>query len=119
MGESTDLKTGETTSYKIGGKTVVLKPVTLGKMKKAVMVFQKKGSDTFDMMIDHLVEILNNGENSFANRQWLEDNVTLPQANQIISDMRKVNGMGSENFQNGAAKSPSEVRDLTEKAPTH
>lgn len=124
MEESKDLKAGMESSYTIGGKTVKMKPLTLGKMKKATQVFQKKGADTFDMMLDSLFEILSNGENVFATREWINDNVTMPLATQILSDMRTINGLGDNNgfFQAAApaAKSlPTESRDLTEVRPTH
>lgn len=120
MEESKDLKTGQTTQYQIEGKTVVLKPLTLGKMKRAMAAFQKKDVDTFEMMAGALVEILANGDNKFATREWINDNVTLPMATEIIADMRKVNGL-EDFFQTGATKStpaPLETRNLSEKTPT-
>lgn len=121
--ESKDLKTGMTTTYEIEGKKVVLKPTTLGKMKKAMAAFQKKNADTFDMMQDHIFEILNNGFNDFATKEWIADNISLPMASQIINDMRAINGLGNNDFfQTGGAKvsteNQKEIRDLTEKTPT-
>lgn len=117
MEESKELKTGQTAQYEIEGKTVVMKPLTLGKMKKAMMAFQKK-SDTFEMMQEALFEILS-GNNEFATREWINNNVTMPQATQIINDMRKVNGM--EDFLGERERKPAatlETRDLIEKTPT-
>lgn len=120
MEESKDLKAGDTAYYQIGDKTVVLKPVTLGKMKKAMMAFQEKDKDTFDMMRDHLMAILDNGNNPFVTQEWIEGNITMPIATRIIEDMRIVNGLGENGFfQPGGAKTlPVETRDLSGAAPT-
>lgn len=110
--ESKELKVGDTATYDIAGKKVVLKPVTLGKMKKAVEAFKRKDGDTFEMMQEHLFEVLGNGENAFATREWISNNVTMPQATKIISDMRIVNGLERSDF--FQAGSPTkEVRDLS------
>lgn len=120
MEESKDLKAGDTATYQIADKIVTLKPVTLGKMKKAMVAFQQQDKDTFEMMRDHLKAILDNGANQFATAEWIEDNVTMPMATRIISDMRTVNGLGENGFfQAGGAKTPSpETRDLSGAAPT-
>lgn len=115
-----DVKTGQTKEYEVGGKRLTLKPVTLGKMKKAMGAFMKKDGDAFDMMLDHLTVILDNGCNPFATREWLEDNITLPQANEMVTDMRAMNGLGSNDFfRMGAAPAvKNETRELLEKTPT-
>lgn len=120
MEESKDLKTGETTSYEIGGKTVTLKPVTLGKMKRAMDAFMAKDADTFEMIQNHLVEILANGTNEFATKDWISENVTLPMANKMIDDMRAINGLEKKDFlRKGAAESGEKVtRDLVDQKPT-
>lgn len=99
--ESKELKVGDTATYQIAGKTITLKPVTLGRMKKAMTAFAivpGKNTDTFDMMQEHLYEILSNGDNAFATREWIGNNVTMPVASQIISDMRIVNGLEQKDF---------------------
>lgn len=121
MDESKELKAGMTATYEIGGKTVTLKPVTLGKMKKAMAVFSSGTQDPFDAMADHLAEILANGSNDFATREWIADNMTMLEATQVIEDSRKVNGMADGSFfRNGseAGKAKREIRDLIEDTPT-
>lgn len=122
MEESKDLKTGDTTSYEIGGKTVKLKPATLGKMKKAMAAFTMapgQTMDTFDMIQNHLTEILSNGENDFVTKDWIADNITLPMANKMIDDMRAINGLEKRDFlKKGAAETGKVTRDLDVQLPT-
>lgn len=120
MDEAKDLKAGMTVTYKIGGRMVNLKPVTLGRMKKAMGAFTGGAADPFDAMQDYLVEILADA-NRFADKTWIADNVTLPDATRMIEDSRKINGMGEGGFfQPGATRlaEPREMRDLTEETPT-
>ena len=121
MQESKDLKTGDQTSYEILGQKVILKPVTLGKMKKTMEAFKRENADTFEMMIDALVEILANGQNPFATREWIAESVTMPTASQMIADFRTINGLGENGFfQTGTGKSSlPETRALEEGTQTH
>lgn len=118
MTESEDLDTGATTSYKINKKIVVLKPLTLGKLKKAMSAWQLDG-DNIDKIHAYVYEILSNGENDFATREWIENNVTLPMANKLIERMMAINGTNSF-FQAGDAKekAPAETRDLVDQTQT-
>lgn len=119
MTESKELKAGETTTYDVNGKVLKLKPVTLGKMKKAMEAFMAKDVDTFEMIQNHLVEIFANGENDFATKEWIADNVTLPMANRMIDDMRAINGLEKRDFLKGGATEAIKVeRDLVELKPT-
>jgi len=114
MEESKELKVGDTATYAIADKVVTMAPVTLGKMKRAMEAFKNKDVDSFEMMREHLFEILSNGKNEFLDRAWIEENVTLPQATRIISDMRIINGLGDTSFfPAGAPKEPKEIRDLS------
>ncbi len=116
--ESKELKSGDTATYEIAGKKVVLKPVTLGRMKKAMEAFKDKDGDTFEMMQKHLLEILTNSDNDFMSLDWIADNVTMPIATQIVNDMRIINGLERNNFfQEGVPKAePRESRDLSGQA---
>lgn len=120
MEESKDLKAGMRTSYLIGETTVRLKPLTLGKMKKSMEAFKKEDGDTFEMMLESLFHILDNGENPFATREWINDNVTMPLASTLITDMRVINGL--DGFFPTRARPPETPplvqRDLVESTPT-
>ncbi len=110
-----DVKMGDTKTVEVGGKKLFLKPVTLGKMKRAILAFKNSDADPFETMLQYLTEVLNSEENNFANRQWLEDNMTLPVANEIINDMRIINGMGgADAFPAGAEKLKIVEKDLPE-----
>lgn len=118
MTESEDLDTGATTSFKIKKHTVVLKPLALGKLKKAMMAWKGDG-DNVDKIHAYLFEVLSNGENEFATREWIGDNITLPMANKIIERMMAINGTNTF-FQAGGAKekTPAETRDLDDQTQT-
>lgn len=118
MEESEDLDTGATTSYKISKQKVVLKPLSLGKLKKAMMAWRIEG-DNVDKIHEYVFEILANGSNPFATREWISDNITLPMANKLIDAMMKINGT-STFFPAGDAKAKTgaaETRDLADQTP--
>ncbi len=118
MEESEDLDTGATTSYKIKGQTVVLKPLSLGKLKKAMMAWKIDG-DNIEKIHQYLFEILSNGENKFATKEWIADNITLPAANRLIDRMMTINGTNTF-FPAGGAKAKTgavETRDLADQTP--
>lgn len=120
---TSELSTGQSTTYDIAGQKVVLKPLTLGKMKQALKAFDtQEGKDNFDMIVDYLMVNLTNGENAFVTPDWIRDNVTMPIADQIVKDSRIINGL-SDFFTNKVSSpqetpAPREVRPLTETTPT-
>jgi hypothetical protein len=117
MNESTELKSGDTATYNIGGLKVTMVPCTLGKMKKAIDVFKDGDKDSFEMIQEHIFQILSNGQNDFATREWINENLTMPLAVQIMTHMRIINGLEQNGFfQKAGAMTlkPLEVRDLSE-----
>ncbi len=116
--EEKKLQLGDEAKSKIAGKDVVMKPLTLGRMKKAMMIFQSKDGDAFDMMQRAIVEILS-PINDFVTNEWVADNVTMNEATKILMDMRTINGISSQkDFQDGPEKPAIRVEnELLEKAP--
>lgn len=119
MDEAKDLKVGMSVTFTIGETVVKMKPITLGKMKAATTAFQDD-VDAFDMIVNYLVVVLDNGDNPFATKEWIKDNVTMPVANDMIDAARKINGLGGDFFTKGATGTEPirETRDLIEKTPT-
>ena len=111
-------KVGMTKTYDIDGAKVVMKPVTLGKMKKAMTALLQPGAESIEALLNYFTIILDNGENPTINRQWLEDHLTMPTANQMIADNSEINGMGQKNFlTKGGPVEVLKEKDLEERNP--
>lgn len=109
---------GQPRTYEIGGRKLLLKPLPLGRIKKASAVLSGAGeTDNFVVISKYILEILSNGENHDLSLEWIEENVTLPDANQMIDDSRRMNGLGSFFQKAPEAKAPEamqEKRELSE-----
>ena len=110
---------GQSKTYNIAGRSLSLKPLALGKMKKATMIFSQKDKDSVELLAEYLLCIFDNGENDGLTKDWINDNVTMVMAQQIIDDSRKMNGLGGF-FPKGPApaEQPKVERPLEETAPT-
>jgi len=106
------VEVGGTVTYEISDKKLVLKPTSVGRMKRAMMALKGDG-DMFDNIVAYMSVIFEGGANDFATKEWLEENVTMPQANKIIDDMRVINGMGQSFFPKGEPAKVTE-KDLEE-----
>ncbi len=113
-----ELKVGQSATFKIAGRDLRLKPLSLGKMKRATMIFSEKDAD-IELIGKYIFAILDNGENPKITLQWVQDNVTIPEAQEMIDASRKINGLGNF-FQKGptATNGVKEVRPLEETMPT-
>lgn len=117
MEQGTEKQVGQSVSYTIAGRELKLKPMSLGKMKKATLIFSEKG-DNLELMANYLVAILDNSENEGLTKEWVQDNVTLPEAYDIIRDCRLINGL-EQPFLKGTAQpqAPIVERELSEATP--
>lgn len=108
-----EIKVGQNVTYEIGGRTLTLKPLTLGKIKRAMDSFGKDEGDQFRRIAAYLSNVFENGVNEGIDFQWILENITLPQATQIIEDSQKINGLNS--FFPKATETPSPMieKDLS------
>lgn len=112
---SDELTVGSSTTYEIGGKTVTLAPAALGKIKRALNGLTDSNVDVFDRLRNTVAELLANGKNDFATPEWIEENVTMPDATRIVSDARVINGLGENGF--FGKGSTTQTRELEEGKP--
>lgn len=113
---SEPLTVGQSVEYTVADRTLKLKPLALGRMKKAMLIFQEKGSDNLETIAKYLLTILDNGTNHDLTMEWILDNVTMPEAQKIMDDSRIINGLGSF-FQTRTAEQPKTERPLDETIP--
>lgn len=111
--EESKVMVGGTVTYEISGKKLVLKPMSVGKMKKAMLAL-RESDDALDNVLAHLEVVFSNSENEGVTKEWLSENITMPMANKMIDDMRAVNGMGGRDFL--ASRGELKEKDLQEKS---
>lgn len=116
---SQELKVGQRATYEIAGRSLTVKPLPLGKMKRATMVFTETGQDNMDLISRYLLILLDNGSNEGVTLEWIQDNVTIPEAQEMLDASRVINGLGSF-FQKGPSSLEGRVeeRPLLETPPT-
>lgn len=113
---SEELEVGGSRTYEIGGRTLKLKPLSLGKMKRATTIFTEKGGDDMDLIARYVLAVLENDENKDLSLEWIVENITLPLAHDIVLDSRRVNGLG-QSFQTGPTPVVAKVERPLEETP--
>ena len=120
------LTVGQSTTYEIAGRSLKLKPMTLGRMKKATLIFAEKSDDSMEIVARYIMATFDNGENKELSIEWITENMTLPEAQKIIDDSRIVNGLGSffpkgpsETATEGPNKISPQERAVSELTPIH
>ena len=103
---SDELQVGQSVDYTIAGKKIVLKPMALGRMKKATAIFADKTGDNVEIIAKYLQAILDNDANQDLTLEWIMENVTMPQAQDIMKASKTINGLGSF-FPTGGAPTPA------------
>lgn len=136
-------KSGETMKYEVGGKTLVLEPITYGRLKKLLalmanvwdeamkaaagdtVAFVRKCTDLVQENMGAIFPLLfDPTKHDFMNEAWLDNNLTIPLAKQIVEDAIKVNELEDFFRQRGLlgkgepAAPAREVRSLTERTPS-
>jgi len=105
-------KSGDTVTYPIGGKELILSPMPWGNLKKVFTMvsesaavisgqitndpqkFMKWISSLLETQADDLLLLLfDKKKNEFLNKEWIEENLTLNSIQQIIADAIMVNGV--------------------------
>jgi hypothetical protein len=112
---------GQSKTFEVAGRLLHLKPLSLGRMKRATMIFGDKTIGNLDAIASYLFAILDNADNKDLTQEWIAENVTLPQANEMIDASRQINGLGSFFPKAPTAPevpSPKEERLLSEITPT-
>lgn len=106
------LKSGDDVTYSIGGKNLILSPMPWGKLKKVFALVSDSASAisgdltndpsrfmkwVSDLLInqadDFLIMLFDKQKNEFLDKDWIDQNITLMQIQQIISDAIIVNGV--------------------------
>lgn len=109
------VQVGQSVTYNIAGRTLILKPLPLGKIKKATMVLAEPEKNNMDKIADYLSMMFDAKDE--ITPDWILENVNLPQANDMIDTSRQINGLGSF-FQKGEpAKEIKTERPLEEQLP--
>jgi hypothetical protein len=112
------LQVGQSVKYEIARRTLTLKPLPLGKMKRATLIFAEPSGGDMETIAKYVAAILDNGLNANLTTEWIMENVSLPEAQRIIEDSRTVNGLGSF-FQRGEPSVEIKTeRPLEETTPT-
>lgn len=93
---SEDLKVGQSVEYTIAEKKIVLKPMALGRMKRATEIFAQKSGDNFETIAKYLLAILQNDANKDAalTLEWIMENITFPEAQEMMRASKLINGLG-------------------------
>lgn len=135
------LKAGDETTYEVNGHTLILRPIPYGRLKKVLAAIAKvfeevskrtdKG-DTIqfiqvlpDLIGQHVATLFpllfDPKEHPFLNGEWVDENLTVPMAKQIMEDAIKVNGLedffkpkGAEASRLPNGNQPKETRELSE-----
>lgn len=88
------VKAGQTVEHAIGGRTLVVAPIPIGKLKAVLEKFKNTTGidDVADMYGTHLVTALS-FNNEGLTKEFIQDNVSLPLAQQILGEFALVNGL--------------------------
>lgn len=113
-----ELQIGQSVTYTIAGRDLVLKPIALGRVKRATEIFNDKSGDNLELIAKYLLAILDNDANKPLGLtfEWILDNVTFPESQEIVRAHKIINGLGNV-FQNGGTAQVKQERPLEEVVP--
>jgi hypothetical protein len=103
--------------YRIGGQTLKLEALPIGKLKQAMKQWAEADpADWTGTIAGYLLAVFDKGTHPFLTKDWIENNVTKPQADQIMADVATVNGL--PNFLNrGSQTEERPVMEVETKTP--
>jgi hypothetical protein len=116
-------RAGDTVRIEINGCNLVLSPMPYGKLKRVMKLFFSNMEnitkieakdvvpaiiEMFDSKLDELIDLVFDKEkNPFLNREWYENNVTLPHMKRIIETLIIINDVNKSFFgQRGGTPTP-------------
>lgn len=100
-----ELKSGDSTEFKIGDKTLTVEPIPYGQMKRILRMVMDvstefaKGETKYipDVLDKYLPQIFPlifiKGRYPFIDETWIEDNLTIPVGRSIFEAAIAVNGL--------------------------
>lgn len=116
MKDAKALTAGDEKEYTVGGKKLTLRPLPMGQLKAAMKILETgDAKDWMGTIASYLAAVFDKAEHDFLTKEWIENNMSMPQANAIIADVATVNGL--PNFLQAPAKAPTEERELMEATP--
>ena len=131
------LKAGGEKTYQIGGQTLHLTAMPYGRLKKILAIVAEVFDDLTTDQKQNTAEVMRKmvdvigkrvttifpllfdpKTHPFINAEWIEDNLTVPAAQEIAEDAMLINGL-NDFFKTGGAKKPAspplETGELVEK----
>lgn len=115
MKDAKALTAGDEKEYTIGGQKLTLRPLPLGRLKAAMKILETgDAKDWMGTIASYITAVFDKADHTFLTKEWIENNVSMPQANAIIADVATVNGL--PNFFQGPNKVTTE-KELMEVAP--
>lgn len=120
MTDSQELKPGDTKSFTIAGKELVVEPQPFGRLKKLGKIIQDALATMSDKTVSPAVAVgmamekhfdqvfplmFNPAKHEFMTQEWRDDNLTVPVITEIFKAFMQVNGL--KGFFGGAAPAAS------------
>jgi len=99
------LKPGDTKTFTVGGKDLVVEPVSYGNLKKIIKIISRaaesasgdnvlKIADLFGTYVDEFVPLLfSKSKHPWLDTAWVDDNLTVPIMKEIVEAAIAVNGV--------------------------
>ena len=128
MNEKKELKAGDDVTYSINGNDIIMRPIPFGRIKKIMKIvfnaidefgedgqtnsaFLRKLPELIEKNIDQLLTLIfDTNVYKFINKEWIDDNITIPLSVNIFDDAIKINGL-SDFFSKMTRKTGQEVKE--------
>ena len=123
-----ELKAGGTHTFTVGDYQLVVEPIPYGNMKKIIRIIMdvvektnKAGDNTvlsipvlFETYLDQFVPLLfKPSKHPFLNKEWIDNNLTIPDMREIVEAAIAVNGLGDFFGKSKATKANGETPSMT------
>lgn len=104
-----EVKSGGSRTFEIGGQKLIVEPIPFGTLKKLLKIVMEvmergKAGDREVLSIPALLEhygdqaiplLFHKSKHPFLTKEWIDDNMTVPDLKEIIETTIKVNGLDS------------------------
>lgn len=131
------LQAGDSVTYEIDGKKLIMDPIPWGRLKKVIALVSESATGINDDLMNNQAKFMawigtmiekrmddlfpllfNEKKNDFFNKEWVEDNLTLLQIQQIVLDAITINGVQDFLDKKGLGKSVAFTPDPVPKKQT-